>query len=246
MRTESNEVIPPQEFLLQKGARRDFGPNTIQLKDNWRMVKKKIFLYVKRKRKINKIRLTFFFLFPFFLQNDELNSFFQQIYGNDLAAHYPNLCLKYDWTCVTPNQRLDTIRAALDPKKALTVVNVKFTNENDDQDETTEKEASIIADIVEAHMSARVNNKQVNNNDEAAKIMVVTPHHRQRVAVEHAILLRGGHSLRDKVKVNTVEKMQGQECELVLACFTFNEITRAKVDFLLDFKRWNVTVSRAR
>ncbi|KAG2217331.1 hypothetical protein INT45_010780 [Circinella minor] len=215
MRTESNEAISPQEFLLQKGAKRDFGPNTIQLKDNWRM-------------------------------NDELNSFFQQIYGNDLAAHYPNLCLKYDWTRVTPNQRLNTIRAALDPKKALTVVNVKFTNKNDDQDETTEKEASIIADMVETHLSARVNNKQDDNDDETVKIMIVTPHHRQRVAVEHAIFLRGGNSLCDKVKVNTVEKMQGQECELVLACFTFNEITRTKVDFLLDFKRWNVTVSRAR
>ncbi|KAI9243296.1 P-loop containing nucleoside triphosphate hydrolase protein [Phascolomyces articulosus] len=213
MRTESNESISPQQFLLQKGTKHDFGPNTIQLKDNWRM-------------------------------NDELNSFFRQIYGNDLAAHYPNLCLKHDWTRITPSQRLDTIRSALDPKKALTIVNVKFTNKND-LDEETEKEANIIAEIVETHLSARLS-RQEEKEDNHIKVMVVTPHHRQRVAVEHALSLRNDSTLCNKVIVNTVEKMQGQECELVLACFTFNEITRTKVDFLLDFKRWNVTVSRAR
>lgn len=38
MRTEDNKAIPPQEFLLRKGTTHDFGRNTIQLKDNWRMV----------------------------------------------------------------------------------------------------------------------------------------------------------------------------------------------------------------
>ncbi len=41
MRTNENHAIPTREFLLQKGALHDFGPNTLQLKDNWRMVKKK-------------------------------------------------------------------------------------------------------------------------------------------------------------------------------------------------------------
>lgn len=38
MRTEDNKAIPPQDFLLRKGTTHDFGRNTIQLKDNWRMV----------------------------------------------------------------------------------------------------------------------------------------------------------------------------------------------------------------
>jgi hypothetical protein len=38
MRTRENHAIPTREFLLQKGALHDFGPNTLQLKDNWRMV----------------------------------------------------------------------------------------------------------------------------------------------------------------------------------------------------------------
>ena len=38
MRTRENHAIPAREFLLQVGALHDFGPNTLQLKDNWRMV----------------------------------------------------------------------------------------------------------------------------------------------------------------------------------------------------------------
>lgn len=38
MRTSKNHAIPTREFLLQVGALHDFGPNTLQLKDNWRMV----------------------------------------------------------------------------------------------------------------------------------------------------------------------------------------------------------------
>ncbi|CEP09052.1 hypothetical protein [Parasitella parasitica] len=37
MRTSENHAIPTREFLLQVGASHDFGPNTLQLKDNWRM-----------------------------------------------------------------------------------------------------------------------------------------------------------------------------------------------------------------
>ncbi|KAI9494402.1 hypothetical protein BDB00DRAFT_819010 [Zychaea mexicana] len=213
MRTTSNESIPPQEFLLKKGARRDFGPNTIQLKDNWRM-------------------------------NDELNSFFKQIYGNDLASHYPNQRLKYDWTRVAASHRhLHTIRTALDPRKAITVINIKLKKAHAVEEET-EVEAKIVADIVEAHLQAQVTHG--NSSNDVAKVMVATPHHRQRVAVEHQVSLRRGYTFREQVTVNTVEKMQGQECELVIACFAFHDITPTKIDFLLDFKRWNVTVSRAR
>jgi len=50
------------------------------------------------------------------------------------------------------------------------------------------------------------------------------------------------------LQINTVEKMQGQEADLVILCFGFldlNEITRES-EFLFDRNRWNVAVSRAR
>src|SRR4051794_8647970 len=50
------------------------------------------------------------------------------------------------------------------------------------------------------------------------------------------------------LQINTVEKMQGQEADLVISCFGFldlNEITRES-EFLFDRNRWNVAISRAR
>lgn len=38
MRRRDGRVCGTGEFFLGKGSRHDFGPSTIQLKDNWRMV----------------------------------------------------------------------------------------------------------------------------------------------------------------------------------------------------------------
>jgi hypothetical protein len=38
MRREDGRVCGSGDFFLGKGSRHDFGPSTIQLKDNWRMV----------------------------------------------------------------------------------------------------------------------------------------------------------------------------------------------------------------
>lgn len=38
MRRRDGRVCGSGDFFLGKGSRHDFGPSTIQLKDNWRMV----------------------------------------------------------------------------------------------------------------------------------------------------------------------------------------------------------------
>lgn len=38
MRRSDGRVCGSGDFFLGKGSRHDFGPSTIQLKDNWRMV----------------------------------------------------------------------------------------------------------------------------------------------------------------------------------------------------------------
>ncbi len=50
------------------------------------------------------------------------------------------------------------------------------------------------------------------------------------------------------LQINTVEKMQGQEADIVISCFGFldlNEISKES-EFLFDRNRWNVAISRAR
>lgn len=153
-----------------------------------------------------------------------------QVYGNDLASHYPRLRLEYDADRLT-DQRLKSI---LDPNKSIVVVRARSGSRRNEPE--TELEANVVEQIVRAHFHASKRNNH--------RVMVVTPHHRQRAAVQRRLLAQdfGG----EQILVDTVEKMQGQECELVLACFTFADIADHRIDFLLDFKRWNVAISRAR
>ncbi|KAI9025001.1 P-loop containing nucleoside triphosphate hydrolase protein [Phycomyces nitens] len=212
MRTVDNEAISITNFRLQKGVSNDFGPSTIQLKDNWRM-------------------------------NQELNSFFQQIYGDDFTARYPSLRLRHDWSKFTPIGHSQEIKAILDPNHALTMARLIF-NTNSSSAIEIETEAAVVAQIVNTHLMTRIEASRsqtpISKTNDSPHVMVVTPYHRQRVAVQRAI------GDKDTVVVDTVEKMQGQECELVIGCFTHLSTTQRELDFLLDFKRWNVAVSRAR
>ncbi|KAG0182041.1 Tripartite DNA replication factor [Apophysomyces sp. BC1021] len=214
MRTEKNRSISIDEFVLRRGETHDFGPNTIQLKDNWRM-------------------------------NRELNQFFQQIYGDDYTARFPKIQLRYNKTKFEAEQK--EIQAALNPDKSVTMLEIQLHTGKDvalDWAETaaeTETEAEVVAQLVNAHISARVDSPGLKNAAADRHVMVVTPHHRQRVAIQQR-LGRLGHY---NVTVDTVEKLQGQECELVIACFALRDVMR-HMDFLLDFRRWNVAISRAR
>ncbi|RUS26791.1 AAA domain-containing protein [Jimgerdemannia flammicorona] len=204
MRKANGRVLGNDTFFLRKGHKHDFGPCTIQLKDNWRM-------------------------------NDELNLFFQQIYGTDFIARFPNLKLNYT-ASGTANVLVNRI---LDPDHAITLVKLRFLGSHTPSaHHLLQTEAQVVAPIVRAY----IKNLPVRTARKPP-VFIVTPHHRQRVAVSSQLF----PDLNDLVTVNTVEKMQGQEAELVIACFTFLSIKdQVSVDFLLDFHRWNVAVSRAR
>jgi superfamily I DNA and/or RNA helicase len=101
-------------------------------------------------------------------------------------------------------------------------------------------EARVVTTVVKAHLQCR--NDDILRSKPYA--MIVTPHHRQRNAVRSLLKQEVDDGL---VLVDTVEKMQGLECELVVACFTFLRAeSEQALGFLLDFRRWNVAVSRAR
>jgi hypothetical protein len=38
MRKENGSIFSEEDFFLKKGQKHDFGPLTLQLRDNWRMV----------------------------------------------------------------------------------------------------------------------------------------------------------------------------------------------------------------
>lgn len=171
-----------------------------------------------------------------------MNSFFKQVYGDDLAAHYPKRILQHDWQKLKTDN-VSQLQAALDPKKSISLVKINIGDNEVDEETEEEVEAKVIAKLVHAHLTTRVD--PATSTSKKPHVMIVTPHHRQRVAVEHR-LEQWGVASKGQVTVDTVEKMQGQESELVIACFAFNDVGGNKIDFLLDFKRWNVAISRAR
>eukprot|EP01116_Phalansterium_solitarium_P012727 TRINITY_DN2925_c0_g3_i1.p1 TRINITY_DN2925_c0_g3~~TRINITY_DN2925_c0_g3_i1.p1 ORF type:complete len:622 (+),score=120.63 TRINITY_DN2925_c0_g3_i1:1848-3713(+) len=78
-----------------------------------------------------------------------------------------------------------------------------------------------------------------------SKIFVVTPHRNQRSAINQ--LLGRAIDAADGIRVDTVERMQGDEAPVVLVCYGF--LDRAQLeretDFLFNLNRINVSISRA-
>jgi hypothetical protein len=83
-------------------------------------------------------------------------------------------------------------------------------------------------------------------------IFVVTPHRLQRAAVTAALRgephLAALPDLQELLEnVDTTEKMQGREAEVVVACWGLSRATLlSELDFVLDLRRINVAVTRAR
>ncbi|CAG8650801.1 7680_t:CDS:10, partial [Acaulospora colombiana] len=221
MRKEDGKVFREEDFFLRIGKKHDFGPSTIQLPDNWRM-------------------------------NKELTEFFQKIYGDDYRSRIPHLKLNFDDPKLMHINNLH-IRRALNPNNAISMIKISlvgyelpadtwFPVSGMSSDKFLQTEADIVAQIVMEYFDSRR-----PPSEEEPSLFVVTPHHRQR----HAIQSRLSEYISNpkfNLQINTVEKMQGQEADLVIACFGFidpNEIARES-GFLFDRSRWNVAVSRAK
>lgn len=82
-------------------------------------------------------------------------------------------------------------------------------------------------------------------DDPEKRLFIVTPHRAQQAAVLSKLAAEPAAA---HVRVDTVEKMQGLEAEVVIICYGFLDIERLKGegDFLYDFHRINVAVTRAR
>ncbi|CAO3658386.1 unnamed protein product [Rhizopus microsporus] len=202
MRTEHNDAISTRAFLLQKDSVNDFGPNTLQLKDNWRM-------------------------------NDEMNRFFKLVYGPDLISRNPERKLKLR----EKDMKDDLVRSILDPSRAISLVNVQVPVYLISQ--MQEVEANIVCKLVDAYLGS-LKEPSMPVRQDAPKVMVIAPYVKQCVAIKRRL-----NNVSDKILVGTVDKMQGQESDLIIACYVC-KLNDYRNDFLVDFRRWNVTLSRAK
>lgn len=74
-------------------------------------------------------------------------------------------------------------------------------------------------------------------------VFVIAPHKAQRSRVQQRL-----HGLEGKVRVDTVDRMQGSECFAAVLCYSFLDVDRveSEMDFIFDLQRINVALSRAK
>ncbi|KAJ1561227.1 hypothetical protein HK096_005510, partial [Nowakowskiella sp. JEL0078] len=79
---------------------------------------------------------------------------------------------------------------------------------------------------------------------EMETIFVVTPHRAQRSAIKAISDIANDQ----KITVDTVEKMQGDEADIVVACYGFSDASQLEleIDFIFNSNRLNVALSRAK
>ena len=125
------------------------------------------------------------------------------------------------------------IKKLLSSDSSIETIDVSTTHTWED---SNPEEADFIANLVEHALSLGI---------DAKDIAVVTPFRRQVLAIRT--------SLRSKLNsdiplVDTVERLQGQDVDLVILSFsvTDHEFYRQTMDFLLNRNRLNVMISRAK
>ena len=104
------------------------------------------------------------------------------------------------------------------------------------------------ADPVEASGVANVVGQLFRESDmlKAEQIGIISPHRMHNGAIIRALQSSFGVELASRIQVDTVERYQGQEREVILFSFGTTPKKSADVDFLGDAKRLNVAVTRAR
>jgi len=79
------------------------------------------------------------------------------------------------------------------------------------------------------------------------KIGIVTPHRAQRSQIQN-LLLEADININDGTFVDTVDRFQGQERDLILSsyCVSDKDFVSTEDAFILDFRRFNVSLTRAK
>jgi hypothetical protein len=82
----------------------------------------------------------------------------------------------------------------------------------------------------------------------AEQVAIVTPHRAQLSMISNLLVATGAFPRRPALQVATVDAVQGQEREVVLASYGASDpdFIAAEAPFLLDPRRFNVTLTRAR
>jgi DNA replication ATP-dependent helicase Dna2 len=131
---------------------------------------------------------------------------------------------------LAPNRRYSDLLA---PDKSVQLVLVRHECRGQEAPE----EAALVVDIIEDAIDGGMDPKE---------IAVIAPHRRQNVRIREFLAKVG--LAEEGILIDTVERIQGQERDLVILSMTLSDpdILNAEIDFLYLPNRFNVAASRAR
>ncbi len=101
----------------------------------------------------------------------------------------------------------------------------------------------------EAQLAADLVREAVRCGLEPERIGVITPFRAHAARIRQVLgICQGAGNLRRRVVVDTVERYQGQERDLIIVSMAATDprFIRLRADFLFQSERWNVAVTRAR
>jgi len=121
----------------------------------------------------------------------------------------------------------------------MTMVKIVRTDEVQSEDMLRAAEAELVVNVIKLYR------QEYSHDDNDTKVFIVTPHHVQRKAVKRGL---EALDLQNDVVVDTVERMQGGEVDLVIVCYAFMDLesTATEMDFIYTRTRINVALSRAK
>jgi len=142
------------------------------------------------------------------------------------------------------------IEAILDPDCPVTVCVIEGIRTGAENP----LEAGIVADLtleLRKRLCSSKTGRPYSDTEDEDKIFwkeglfVVSPHHVQIKAIKIALKERG---LREPYFVDTVDKMQGQECDAVIVSYGVAdpELAMREGEFIYSLNRLNVSITRAR
>jgi len=172
----------------------------------------------------------------------------QTIYGNEYKVRNPERTLPYSGTFLGASLPKE-IRHILDPERSAIAVELQIEKGASGPNMTKLKTDSRAAAFLEAvFVSAIVEDylKTVGTQT-GSSVFVAVPHHIQRQAILNQMNIT---ALTEEypliqLKVDTIEKMQGQEADLVVVCFAESMLV-GELEYMYSVHRWVVALSRAR
>ena len=197
-----------------------------------------------------------------FRMNSALSAFTSRLYGSDYIPSSSSRNRGGKWGLLpgaaAAGRPLSVVLPALLSERATTlpeIIAVKLVPNAASSDVAASSalqqlaaESTYVADLVEALAATHSSSLgAVHTADSvASNIFICAPHNAQKSAIKGTLTERGHAAWADHV--DTVDRMQGQERDVVIIClavFTEEAVTK-EVDFLFSKQRLNVAISRAK